>query len=181
MALATVDQVKQWLGMSGEKDDALLERLVNAASAAIETYLSRTILSASYTETRHGSGTDALMLRRGPVTAVSALTIDGISVPASTGPSVYGWVFDEYALYLRGGTFPRGRNNVVVSYTAGYAAVPADIVDACVQWTGMRYRERDRIGHASKQLAGEVVSFDLKDMPANVKTVLNQYRRVVPL
>jgi hypothetical protein len=73
--------------------------------------------------------------------------------------------------------FSRGFQNVVVGYTAGYAATPPEIEQACIELVALRYKERDRIGQASKNLAGEVVSFAQKDMPADVQTMLAQYRR----
>jgi hypothetical protein len=43
----------------------------------------------------------------------------------------------------------------------------------------MRYREKDRIGHVSKAIGQETVAFSLKDMPDSVRTILNEYRKVM--
>ena len=45
----------------------------------------------------------------------------------------------------------------------------------------LRYKEIDRIGHRSKSIAGEVISFELTDFPKDVRTMFNQYRRTVPI
>jgi hypothetical protein len=63
---------------------------------------------------------------------------------------------------------------VLISY--GY--IPADIEQACLEMVGLRFREKDRIGQVSKAIGGETVSFSQKDMPDDVKTLLNQYRKV---
>ena len=67
--------------------------------------------------------------------------------------------------------------NVAVTYTAGFAATPPEIEQACIELVALRYKERDRIGHVSKGIAGETVTFQQKDMPPDVQTLLDQYRR----
>jgi hypothetical protein len=67
-----------------------------------------------------------------------------------------------------------------VAYTAGYADVPPDLEQACLELASMRFKERDRIGHSSAVMAGQQVNFIIKDMPADVATILQQYRKVVP-
>lgn len=61
-----------------------------------------------------------------------------------------------------------------------YAYTPYEIEQACIELVSLRFRERTRIGENSKSIGGEVVSYSTKDMPDSVKTILNNYRRVVP-
>jgi hypothetical protein len=68
---------------------------------------------------------------------------------------------------------------VRLAYTAGYAAIPAEIEQACIALVALRYKERDRIGHVSKSLAGETVAFSQKDMSDDIKTALLAYKSVV--
>lgn len=180
--LTTLDNVKAWFAppLTTTADDALLARLVTAASAFIQTWLGRTIAATSYSETRNGFGGTRLFLRHRPVVSVASLTIDGIDVPPAAGPGQPGYLFDDGSLYLAGYAFSRGGQNVTVAYTAGYAATPPEIEQACIELVALRYKERDRIGQVSKNLAGEVVAFTQKDMPADVQTLLDQYRAVVP-
>ena len=62
-----------------------------------------------------------------------------------------------------------------------YSNTPADLEQACIEFCLLRINERGRIGEASRTLAGEVVAFTQKDMPASVALALQPYRRVVPL
>jgi hypothetical protein len=182
--LTTLANVKAYLSppLTTATDDALLARLITASSQFIQSWLNRTIAVASYTDTRSGSGGMRLFLRNRPVLGISSLTIDGSAIPASApAPSASGYVFDDSSVYLIGYRFTKGVQNVVVQYSAGYAATPPDIEQACIALTLLRYKERDRIGQASKSVAGEVISFQQKDMPADVATLLDQYRNVVPL
>ena len=74
---------------------------------------------------------------------------------------------------------------MIVTYTAGYAATPPEIAQACIELVCLRYKERDRIGQVSKNLAGEVVAFSQKDMPADVadvaRSVPPEFRAMIAL
>ena len=177
--LTTLDNVKGWLSppLASTGDDVLLTRLITAASQFIETWLNRQIASAAYTETRDGDGGQKLVFANAPVTAVSSLAIDGIAVSPAPDAAFPGYIFSPTMLYLRGWRFRRGYQNVAVSYSAGYAATPPEIEQACIELVVLRYKERDRIGQVSKNLAGEIVAFTQKDMPPDVQTLIDQYRR----
>ena len=179
--LTSLANAKQWLGVAASTDDALLARLVTAASQFIQSWLNRSIPSQAYTEKRNGHGGDRLALANYPVSAISQVTVDGIGIPAAATALDTGYRFDERFVYLRGYVFTRGWLNVGLTYTAGFTTIPADLEQACIALVGLRYRERDRIGHQSKSIGGETVAFWTRDMPADVQTVLNAYRKVVPL
>lgn len=179
--LTTLSTLKEWLGITATTDDALLTRLVTAASAFIQNYLNRTFYVSAIVETRDGTGTNRLFLARGPVLSVSSVSIDGISVPESTSTSMYGWVAGTNVITLRGGVFPLNVVNVQVTYSAGYVTVPSDIEQVCVDLCSMRYKERDRIGYVSKSLGGETVTFSVKDFSSWAQTTINQYKKSVPL
>lgn len=48
------------------------------------------------------------------------------------GSSSMGWRLDAGAAILQG-RFPRGQQNIRIDYTAGFAVMPADLEEACVQ------------------------------------------------
>lgn len=179
--LTTLPNAKAWLGVGTSGDDALLTRLVTAASQYIQAWLNRSIASASYTDTFDGTGKTKLMLGNYPITAVASVTVDGTAIPASTGPTTPGYVFTRTAIMLRSYAFSCGVQNVVIAYTAGYTATPPELEQACIELIALRYRERDRIGQVSKSVNGEVVAFSQKDMSDDIKTILSNYKKVVPL
>lgn len=182
--LTTLANVKAYLSppLTTTADDALLARLITAGSAFIQSWLNRSIATASYSETRNGGGGTRLFLRNRPVTAIAALSVDGVAIaPSNPAPTGAGYLFDDSSVYLVGHCFTKGAQNVTVQYTAGFAATPPEIEQACIALVALRYKERERIGHASKTLAGETVAFQQKDMPADVATLLDQYRNLVPV
>lgn len=178
--LTTLANAKAWFSppLATTADDALLTRLITAASQYIQSWLGRQIASQNYTETRDGAGGRKLVLANAPVTVVATLSIDGIAIPAASGPSVAGYVFSATTIYLQSYLFTPGYQNVAVAYTAGYAVTPPELEQACIELVALRYKERDRIGQVSKNLSGETISFTQKDVPADVQTALDQYKRI---
>jgi len=175
--LCQVADVKAFLSITGSSDDALLQTLVTNASAFVNNYCNRNLLSASYIEPRNGVGGDRLPFRQYPVTNVASVTIDGQTIPASASPHGFGYVFDDDMLYLRGGLFPRGVQNVVIAYTAGFDTVPADLSQATVEIVATKYKRRTDLHVSGKTLNGEVISYTMADVPASCKTVLANYQR----
>lgn len=179
--LTTLKKVKAWLGVNAGTEDELLQQLLSSASTFMQSKMNRTIMTASYSETRDGLGSDALMLANYPVTAVSSLQVNGRAILASPGYGQAGYLFNDTQIILATDVFTQGRRNVTVSYTAGFSACPADIEESVIEMVGFKYRERDRIGHKSKSIQGEMVTFITDDMPASVLAVVNSYKRVAPL
>lgn len=197
--LTTLVNVKVWLNISVTTDDTLLTRLITAESMVIQSWLNRQITSQAYTETRDGTGAGVgqyeMVFGNYPVTAVASLTIDGTAIPLSSDGGIQqpGYGFDATRIWIApvGSSvdarysnqyfFTQGRANVVMAYTAGYSAIPFDIEQACIELIALRYRERDRIGQASKGMAGETTAFITKAMTDSILSAISQYRKVVPV
>lgn len=185
--LTTLADLKAWLQTGQDAfpdtDDALLTRLITAASQFIQSWLRRQIAPGDWQEVRDGDGGQRLAFANFPVSAVLSLSIDGIAIPPAPSDGGYGagYVFTPTELALRGYIFTRRAQNVIISYTAGYAATPPDIAQATIELVAMRYLERTHIGEVSRALGGaETVSYSTQDMSDDVKLALSQYRIVAP-
>ena len=186
--LTTLGEVKAWLqtGQAAfpDTDDALLTRLITAASQFIQRWLGRSIASADWQEVRDGTGGRRLTFGNFPVTAVLSLSIDGLAIPPAPDDGGFGagYVFSPTELALRGYVFTRRSQNVAITYTAGYLVTPPDIAQACTDLVCLRYRERTRIGEVSRATGGsETVTYSQRDMSEHVKLLLSQYRQVTPV
>lgn len=179
--LAEVADLVAWLNLTNVDQTASdqLQRLVTAISVWIQEEISRTIRSTSYTKTLDGHGGDRMMLAHYPVTAVASVSVDGQSIPTSSGPGQPGFFLANDLVVLRGFRFTQGPANVGVSYTAGFTQVPRDLTQACIELAALCWRERDRIGHVSKSMNGETVTFMVKAMSDRVRAILDHHRRVV--
>jgi hypothetical protein len=186
--LTTLDDVKAWLktgqGAFPATDDALLARLITAASRFIESWLARRMALTDWQEVRDGTGGQRLAFANLPVAAVLSVAIDGLVIPpaATDGSCGAGYVFTPTELALRGYVFTRRPQNVVMTYTAGFAAIPPDIAQACIELVCQRYKERTRIGETSRAVSGsETVTYAQQDMSDDVRLLLSQYRAVAPV
>jgi uncharacterized phiE125 gp8 family phage protein len=186
--LCQITDVQTWLGSTAPAAEPLIARLITAASRAICNYCDRdSFATQAYTELYDGDGQARMLLRQWPAASVQSVTVRrGHATDTITDP-------DDFTLEppLSGGgvqrlilhrlIFPRGRSNVTVSYTAGYDDPPFDVAQACIELTGEAYRRRDRIGQASVSMKDQsTVSFSQADMNASIKTMLSNYRRLIP-
>ncbi len=137
--LAALADVKTWLSGSsgiGSSDDALIARLVTDVSGAITAYLGRPSLTPrDYVDRLDGDGKARIYLRRYPALAIVSLIIDNHPVaaatpPAAGAPHTRGFLLEPWdglppgrpqPLDLFDAIYRPGRQNVVVSYSAGYA------------------------------------------------------------
>jgi hypothetical protein len=166
-------------------DDALLQKLITAASEFIRQECAREFDSAERTGYYSGDGGKGqrLITINSPITAVKTLTIDGVTIPAASGFGSAGYSFVPNGFYisLTGHQFTQGVDNIVLVYTAGYTIIPYDLAEACWQLAGYRFAGKSRIGHVSKSLGGETVSFEISDVPKNVRQVIERYSRPMPV
>ncbi len=137
--LVALGAVKNWLGVTTDDDDPLLAALISQISRGIYNYINRSfVLPADVTEAYDGTGRDQLLLRNWPVGAVYSVVVDGNAIPpepmmAANVHPTRGYVLEQsddappgamQQLFLRGPhVFRKGRQNVVVSYRAGYEIV----------------------------------------------------------
>lgn len=186
--LTTLANVKGWLGIAGANtnDDPILTRLISAVSAFVTNYLNRQILLATYTEIYTKGWGNTITPENWPITAVTSLTSNGNVIPASPDGIQNGYVFNDKTIFLNGyafgfGPFVQGKQflNVTLVYTAGYATVPLDLEQAVIHLVALRYREAERIGQRSKSMGGEVISFNVVNMPPDVVDTLAMYKKVV--
>jgi hypothetical protein len=137
------------------------------------------VYSAGYQETEvavvpatpHKVKVDKRWIADGQVTNAAGLVLTKVTGVPTTGQ--YSVEQDSTATY----TFAAADAGVVMTIVYSYA--PRDLEQAVIELLGLRYREKDRIGHVSKAIGQETVAFSLKDMPDSVKTILNEYRKVM--
>ena len=149
--LTYLANVRQWVGSSTATDDALLNRLISEASRTILNYLQTSDIGlTTITEIISGRGERKLQLRNWPVIEVTGLSVNGVAIPASTGPTSYGYFLEPvygslsgraqnlgivgsggggifvgpgysgFSPNSHGRGFPRGIGNIAVTYSYGY-------------------------------------------------------------
>lgn len=164
------------------ENDSKIERLINAASQFLGEYCDRRFISQTYTEYFHGRRQNYVMPKQWPVTSVTSLKIsldrDWSDPSALVDPSEYD-IADDGTTILYDGHFPRGHKSVQLVSVCGYATVPYDLEQACLQMVEWWYRhnERQDIGRTSSSKEGESVSV-LSEVPNHILRIANFYKRI---
>ena len=124
MALVSLDKAKAWLSITGTDQDALLAEVLESASEACATELSRGVEGRRYTDKLSGTGARVMPVNNPPVAGITAVKIDGKDMPISD------YTFDEISVIARSGPFPIGLKNIEITYSGGFSTIPAPIVTA---------------------------------------------------
>lgn len=181
--LCTVAELKAWLPNMSSNDDVTLQNLVTNASTQVLQYINRPHILASVigalNENYDGNDSDRLLPKFFPIVSVASVSVDGVTIPASTSPTVSGFTFDARRVLLRFRRFCRGVQNVAIGYTAGYSTVPLDLKQAAIETFALTYRQRTHIGEKSQSMNAQVtLAFDMSAVPARSLSVFQQYRRI---
>jgi hypothetical protein len=182
--LTNLTAVREWLGLTTGTADLLLDRLITAVSSFVQgpEGIGYQVASQTYTLVLDGHGGDALVLGgKPPLIAVASLVIDGVAIPRAALITDSGYRFSPSSVWVQGYLFTRGRGNVTLACTRGWAATPADLEQACIELIAVRFKERDHIGQDLASMQGQNITFSTRDMPNSVKTVLQGYKKVVPV
>jgi len=178
-----IADVQAYLGGSNAAEQAPLTPIVAAVPVAIESYCSRLFQPGGGTITQrlNGMGGVAQYMPNNPILGVTSLSIDGQSIPASSNPDQNtGYWNDSLFIYLNGYIFTYNWQNVLVSYSYGYATTPADVYMAAIEIAAEIYRNRDHVGMTSKAMGGETTAFAEIWANKRVQQMLEPYRRSVP-
>jgi hypothetical protein len=133
--IVTLAQLKTWLNISGVTKDTFLGVLRDVITATIESYIDKPIITRQYTEYLNGQGQSHILVRNYPI----YLELDSDGDPfnitlyddtdrdftSSDLISATDYVVDpdlgKISLYEDESSFADGRQNVQVTYWAGYS------------------------------------------------------------
>ena len=203
-ALASLDDTKEFLKITDDEDDELIIRLINQASGFMESFTARKLKTRDYsaaTETDRedcwydGDNRKRLFLRQWPVTSVtSPIEVSGASIAVAGVTDYYGST--GYITYTRRGElfydngFDTGKQNVRVSYTAGYLTTSPEYYELSLlvmELVSLVQTQKDHMGYKSEKIGNYSYSLqDLKELSAkgdcsimNPMGLLNRYRRKI--
>jgi hypothetical protein len=146
-----------------------LQQWIDGLSTFIRRYIDRPLETQDETESLDGSGEATIRLSYTPVVTVDTLTIDGDDVDLDEV-----LVYDHGDLYYAGG-FPAGRQNVVVTYTAGHGEnVPDDMKLAAL----LILEQASQTSLLQQATRGEYAYvFAPTKWPKDARDIIESYRR----
>ena len=184
-ALTTLEDVKQHLDIpvTNIDQDAILERMINAASQKIESFLDRRIKKRSWTEFQDGRRNDRIVLRQWPCEKPTELWNDPSSKFTDTDNQLDPADFElegdpAIGVVLIGRRFSNGNRSIKIVYEAGYDTIPFDLSEACIMTVEFMYdmRSSRRLGTSTKNKNSETISY-LGDLPDFVLKMIEPYQR----
>lgn len=173
MALCEVDEVKLYLGIETAHNDDLFEMLIDSASAFIENFTGRKFEVTEYTEMLNGTNKAMIPVHYAPIVEVLTIVNSYGNIKTDIKHT------DNLIFLTDGSVFSSGVANWIVTYEAGFLEVPYDVRQVCIELVAYKFKQKDRIGISTKTLAGEVVSFELRDIRDDIRNTLSSYVRVV--
>lgn len=196
--LTTVFAVKEALGVSSSKFDKIINRLIEAATSAIEEYVGHVYAKQTYLETVAGSDHPMLMLTNVPVIGTPTIltnsepVVDFVVQDPDAG-ILYrevGWARVAWVGWgIERSTVPGTEElNFDVTYEAGYVlpgqenpTLPGYIEQACVETVVAWYKSQRRDPAVkSKKVGdttityGDVATMGAKGLPAVARSMLSR-------
>ena len=180
--LATLARLKDEAGIADTAHDVQLTNLLHGVSQKFATYCRRPIAAAGVTEVLSGDGWTPHLLLRYPAEAVSVVEENGLALAVDVG-----FAFDAGSRILwrlATSSWASGKRNVRVTYTAGYASIPEDLVEAAIAQTRHEFHQirpsgQNRLGLAGQVLdSGGVAGYVPYGLLNGVREVLDHYRSV---
>lgn len=145
--LVTLADVKAYLfpGQTITTWDAMLGVIISAVSEAVRKEVGCDILTAAYADEKaSGRGTSRLDLAHWPITSVASIKdADGSALTEGLEED---FVVESFCLRAVGGVWAYGSGNFTVTYTAGYAALPADLKLVCLEAIARKWKTAKESG-----------------------------------
>ncbi len=193
IALLTLAEAKTYLNVPADKEDTIIQSLLNSVSGIVRSYLGRDLVKAEKTEYYHGTGEKDLMLLRIPIVSVSTVHVDSLrtwgatSLIASSNYLVMkrNGVLKAVDLY---GAWPCGDANIRVVYTAGYdiskateseGGLPHGIRLAVGRLLDLHYRSgftQRKLDVSSESVGDHNTTFTGGSIPKDVREMLDPFR-----
>ena len=189
--LVTIDEYKEHEGISSSKEDTKLESIVPSVSQLVKTYCANSFLDYFSTDKVESMyvewPTHVLHLTETPVTAITSVQIRNNPSESYTTLSSEEYYLDTVTdgiIRIKGSSkadWPVGPGAVIVTYNAGYDAVPSDlrlaVYDLITYYLRDEHKERRTLAGATVQNQNASSSKHEVAFPDHIKRVLDLYKQ----
>lgn len=187
MAYITNAELKEYLGITTNTDDSILEALISRATGIIEAYTGRKFEAETATKYFTIDNVEGRWLYLWGYDLLTVTTLTDGDADATVFTS------GQYRLEPRNETpkwairldedydwdFDDSDSEISVAGTWGYSATPPyDISHACVRLAAFLYRQKDTSAEIDRPLmTGDGVTIMPSNLPNDVKAILDKYKR----
>lgn len=185
-ALTSLQTAKVYLGIDLAKtaNDIKITQFINSASWFCNSYTQRKLLSRTLTEYYSGDGTSELFTLNYPISSITTVHDD---LDRSYGSDTLITATDlvimpndlAYKIVYDGGVFNVGIRNIKAVYVAGYATIPYDLEEACLQIIGLFWNNVDKgwLGIIQQSLADGSINIESTYIPKSAMQILDHYKK----
>lgn len=152
--LASLSDIKDELGVNDNASNAILQRYLTSASAAVAQFCDRVFPAETITETHWSQrdrwprfiigGVQELQLRRWPLQSVTSVTENGTTLVQDTDFKIHKANGQLVRLDTNGNPTLWSCYPVVVVYVGGFASIPTDVQDAVIRMVTSRWLSKGR-------------------------------------
>lgn len=172
--IATLEQLKAYLGITGTSQDVILNILLNASNQMIETYIGRKIPADDYIEIINWNAQNEIVLKNYPVNTLTSIEVwwwDDFE-------EISKWFVLEEKIWRIFFSHPiqRGFQNYKITYNGGYTEIPADLTLASLKLASKYYNTRTSDWIKWESVNWDSLSFDVSEIPNDILVILNNYR-----
>ena len=183
-ALCTRKEVKDYMNVvqADNTYDNLIHDFIGRVSSAFESYCSRNFIADDYTEYHDGEGKRNIFPNQFPINTIASIHDDVDWLWGSDtliDPTDYRIAEDRYIVY--NSVFGFSPQNVKLVYNAGYATIPVELTQACIEEVARKIKHRTDFDELVKTMGDGSVSYtDLSFLPQTFLT-LDQFKLHVAL
>lgn len=179
--IATLEQFKQYLGITDDNKDALLQLILDGVNDLVLSYIGRTIEADDYEEIIDGNGQLFFVVENYPINEIMAISKNNWTIATPV------WELLDESTYTADGksgtinflfNLSRGFKNYKIEYNGGYETTPAWLVLAVLKMASKYWNTRTSDGIKSESVAGDSISFDTTQIPNDILVVLETYRNL---
>lgn len=169
MSLVLLSEYKEVLGITGSDEDEFVELTQCEVENKVKDYLCRDLEAQDYTEILDGSSEKVIIPSQFPINSVSKIEFyDGLDSndDEEWDEQVQG---DDYerlvipthkeSIIIDGATFPKGMQNIRLTYNAGFSTIPYPIQQACKKLMLLYYGEVKKNKTLGKSSVSEASGF----------------------
>ena len=169
MSLVLLSEYKEVLGITGSDEDEFVELAQYEIENKVKDYLGRDLEAQDYVEILDGDSEHILIPSQFPINSVTKLEFyDGLDVndDEDWDEQVQGTDYDRLvipthkeSIILDGAYFPKGLQNIRLTYNAGFTTIPYPIQQACKKLMLLYYGEVKKNKSLGKSSVSEASGF----------------------
>ena len=191
MAYCGVDELKEYLGVTGATDDAMLLTLLAAAQRTIDSYCARTFEATADTVRTFDSQRDVdgytLTVDSDLCAITSIVNGDGTTISNSHYVTEPRNATPYYAIRLKASagkvwtSTVAGDSENAITVTGKWAystSAPSDIAHVCKRLAAYIYRQKDNAGDLDRAVIAGNSTILPAQIPSDIRLMLAPYRRL---